>query len=210
MRFVVRSVRCSAPARPRRCTVSVSSSPSRMDAAAAPGWSRSRDPASRSSTRAARSAESRFHASRNGRDDGGASGQHAPDGDASRTPLSTPSTGSGTCFTSSSTASGTFPSSPVDPSTPAPSRESRSTCRIRCCRRGLAARASISSVQRIRYSTRPASSLMYWVIPTPPMITSLMSICPLDVRPEKPAPNAIVPCRGRRPGIARGLGPVVA
>ena len=36
----------------------------RMDAAA-PGWSRSSEPASRSSTRAARSAESRFHASRN-------------------------------------------------------------------------------------------------------------------------------------------------
>ena len=48
MRFVVRSVRCKAPVRPRRCTVSVSSSPSRMDAAA-PGWSRSSDPASRSS-----------------------------------------------------------------------------------------------------------------------------------------------------------------
>ena len=48
MMFVVRSVRCNAPVRPRRCTVSVSSSPSRMDAAA-PGWSRSRDPASRSS-----------------------------------------------------------------------------------------------------------------------------------------------------------------
>ena len=71
--FVVRSVRCSAPVRPRRCTVSVSSSPSatggrasrrRIDAAA-PGWSRSSDPASRASTRAARSAESRFHASRN-------------------------------------------------------------------------------------------------------------------------------------------------
>ena len=64
MMFVVRSVRCSAPVRPRRCTVSVSSSPSRIDAAAT-GWSRSSDPASRASTRAARSAESRFHASRN-------------------------------------------------------------------------------------------------------------------------------------------------
>ena len=64
MMFVERSVRCSAPVRPRRCTVSVSASPSRMDAAA-PGWSRSSDPASRCSTRSARSAESRSHVSRN-------------------------------------------------------------------------------------------------------------------------------------------------
>ena len=53
MMFVVRNVRWSAPVRPRRCTVSVSSNPSRMDAAA-PGCSRSSDLASRSSTRAAR------------------------------------------------------------------------------------------------------------------------------------------------------------
>ena len=42
MMFVVRSVRCSGPVRPKRSTVSVSSSPSRMDAAA-PGCSSSSD-----------------------------------------------------------------------------------------------------------------------------------------------------------------------
>ena len=42
MMFVVRSVRYSGPVRPKRSTVSVSSSPSRMDAAA-PGCSSSSD-----------------------------------------------------------------------------------------------------------------------------------------------------------------------
>ena len=62
MMFVVRRVRASVPVRPSRCTVSVSARPSRIDAAA-PGWSRSSDPANRSSTRAARFAESRSQAS---------------------------------------------------------------------------------------------------------------------------------------------------